>query len=255
MSIKTKAEQLGMQAVSRAVSLTLRQMRKYAKPGMSTKTLDEYGKQLLQQFGAKSAPKLTYGFPGWTCISVNHDVAHGIPSANVLLQEGDLINIDVSAELNGYWADNGGSFVLGNDIHQRKPLVDASRDILQQAIQSIRGGVRIAEVGRLIETEAKRRGYTVIKNLTGHGVGRSLHEEPTEIPCYFDRFNTNRFRRNSVVAIETFISTRATRAYQKNDGWTLTTNDASLVAQHEHTIMVTDHKPIIFTASNGIWEV
>jgi len=182
---------------------------------------------------------------------VNNEVAHGIPS-NRILQEGDLVNVDVSGELDGYWADNGGSFVLGEDLHQHAPLVNTSRQILHKAIQHIKGGVKIAEIGRLIETEAKKAGYRVIKNLVGHGVGRSLHEAPKEIPCFYDRFNLDRFRKNGIVAIETFISTRATYAYNKGDGWTLVTNDGSFVAQHEHTIMITDGQPVILTEANGI---
>lgn len=255
MSITSPADLAGLQRISEAVGSTLQQMRQYARPGMSTLELDEYGGRLLTALGAKSAPRLTYGFPGWTCISVNHEVAHGIPSARKVLREGDLVNIDVSAELGGYWADNGGSFVLGADIHQHQPLVDASRRILRTALSRIRGGVRIADVGGLIEAEARKAGYRVIKNLVGHGVGRSLHEEPTEIPCYYDRYNLKRFRKNSVVAIETFISTRASLAHQLgDDDWTLTTKDGSFVAQHEHTIVVTDGQPIILTAANGIWE-
>ncbi|HEY8916881.1 MAG TPA: type I methionyl aminopeptidase [Chitinophaga sp.] len=251
MSITSNTELEGIKKVSEAVGMVLRQMREYAQPGMTTSALDEYGGQLLEAAGVKSAPKLTYGFPGWTCISVNNEVAHGIPS-NRILQEGDLVNVDVSGELDGYWADNGGSFVLGEDLHQHALLVNTSRQILHKAIQHIKGGVKIAEIGRLIETEAKKAGYRVIKNLVGHGVGRSLHEAPKEIPCFYDRFNLDRFRKNGIVAIETFISTRATYAYNKGDGWTLVTNDGSFVAQHEHTIMITDGQPVILTEANGI---
>jgi methionyl aminopeptidase len=251
MSITSNTELLGMQKVSAAVGKILKEMREYAKPGITTAELDEYGGQLLETAGVRSAPKLTYGFPGYTCISVNNEVAHGIPG-NRVLREGDLINIDVSGELDGFWADNGGSFVLGQDIYDHAPLVDASRRILYKAIANIKGGVKIADIGRLIETEAKRQGYRVIKNLTGHGVGRSLHEEPTEIPNFYDRYNRDRFRKNAVVAIETFISTRASYAYNKGDGWTLITNDGSFVAQHEHTIIVTDGHPVILTAANDI---
>jgi len=254
MSITTEDEKIGIQLVSDAVAITLKKMREYAKPGMSTKQLDDYGGRLLTEMGAKSAPLLTYSFPGNTCISVNEEVAHGIPSAEKILNEGDLINIDVSAELNGYWADNGGSFILGEDIHGHGRLVEASKAILKKAISNIRGGVKISEIGRLIEAEAKKAGYTVIKNLTGHGVGRSLHEEPHEIANYCDRYNTTRFKKNSVVAIETFISTRSSIADTQADGWTLIGNRGGYVAQHEHTIMVTGGEPVIFTAENGIWE-
>lgn len=240
-----------MKRISEIVGITLRKMRQYANAGMSTRELDEYGAAILREYGARSAPNFSYGFPGATCISVNHEAAHGIPSGNVFLQEGDLVNIDVSAELDGYFSDNGGSFVLGNDIHQHNKLVDTSRRILMMAINRIKGGVRIADIGRFIETEARKDGFKVIRNIVGHGIGRKLHEEPFEIPCFYDRFNTTRFKKNSVVAIETFISTRASQVTEKGDGWTLITKDG-FVAQHEHTIIVTDTKPVILTKANQI---
>ncbi len=253
MSITKEAELLGMMKASEAVACTLKEMRNYAQPGISTKQLDNYGAQILADFGAKSAPYLTYGFPGWTCISVNNEFCHGIPSEKSLLKEGDLINIDVSAELDGYWSDNGNSFVIGEDINQHQKLIDVSKQILQKAIYNIKGGVRISDIGHLIETEAKKYGYKVIKNLTGHGIGRSLHEEPSEIANYRDCYNQMRFKKNSVVAIETFISTTSTYAETQNDGWTMVGNKGGFMAQHEHTIVVTDGNPIILTEKNGIW--
>ena len=253
MSISKEYELTGMKNASEAVATTLKEMRNYAKPGMSAKHLDDFGGEILKAFGAKSAPKLTYGFPGWTCISVNNEIAHGIPSETKIFKEGDLINIDVSAELNGFWSDNGGSFVLGEDIHQHQKLVEASKVILQKAISNIKGGVKISDIGKLIETEAKKSGYKVIRNLAGHGIGRSLHEAPHEITNFYDKYNHGRFKKNSVVAIETFISTMSTIADTEKDGWTLTGNRGGFVAQHEHTIVVTDGKPLILTEMNGIW--
>lgn len=253
MSITNEAELAGMKKASEAVAYTLKEMRDYAQPGMTTKQLDNYGAKILEQFGAKSAPYLTYGFPGWTCISVNNEFCHGIPSDKRVLKEGDLINIDVSAELDGFWSDNGNSFVLGADVNQHQKLVEASKEILHKAIYNIKGGVRISDIGHLMETEAKKRGYKVIKNLTGHGIGRSLHEAPHEIANYRDKFNQARFRKNSVVAIETFISTTSTYAQTLKDGWTMVGNNGGFMAQHEHTIVVTDGKPIILTEMNEIW--
>ena len=253
MSITKESELIGMQEVSEVVATTLKLMREYAKIGMSTKELDEYGGGILKSLGAKSAPYETYGFPGYSCISVNKEVAHGIPSDKKIIKEGDLINIDVSAELNGFWSDNGGSFILGKDIHNHQPLVDASKRILQKAINNIRGGVRISEIGYLIETEAKKSGFKVIKNLAGHGVGRSLHEKPDNILNYRDRTNFERFKKNTTVAIETFISTNSTVAVELKDGWTLVGNKGGYVTQHEHTILITDGAPVILTASNQIW--
>lgn len=253
MSITNEAELTGMKKASEAVAHTLKEMRNYAQPGMTTKQLDNYGAKILQDFGAKSAPCLTYGFPGWTCISVNNEFCHGIPSDNRILKEGDLVNVDVSAELDGFWSDNGDSFVLGKDIHQHQKLIDASKQILHKAIHNIKGGVRISDIGHLMETEAGKRSYKVIKNLTGHGIGRSLHEEPTEVANYRNRFNLMRFRKNAVVAIETFISTISTYAETGNDGWTMVGNKGGFMAQHEHTIVVTEGEPIILTEMNGIW--
>ena len=253
MSITREDELIGIQKASEAVACTLKEMRNYAQPGLTTKQLDSYGAKILSHFGAKSAPYITYGFPGYTCISVNNEFCHGIPSDNRILKEGDLINIDVSAELNGFWSDNGGSFVLGEDVNRHQKLIDASKQILHKAICNIKGGVRISDIGYLIETEAKKRGYKVIKNLTGHGVGRSLHEAPGHIANYRDRFNMARFKKNSVVAIETFITTTSTYAETLKDGWTMVGNKGGFMAQHEHTIVVTDGKPMILTEMNEIW--
>ena len=195
MSITREEELIGMKKVSDAVALTLKEMRNFAKPGITTKALDDFGAEILRSYGAKSAPNETYGFPGWTCISVNNEFCHGIPSQYRILREGDLINIDVSAELNGYWSDNGGSFVLGEDINGHRELIDASKEILQSAINSIKGGVRIADIGQLMHQEAKKRGFKVIKNLGGHGIGKSLHEQPDELMNYKNRFDKRRFKK------------------------------------------------------------
>lgn len=255
MIIKTSEEFESIKEISRICALVLKRMKEYAKPGMNSKELDEYGGKLLTDYGARSAPIVMYKFPGHTCISVNNEVAHGVPSEDKILREGDLINIDVSAELNGFYSDNGGSFVLGSDLNSFKPLVEASKNILRKVLTNLRAGMRISDTGKLIETEAKRRGYKVIKNLCGHGVGKSLHEEPHEILNYCDRFNLERYRKNSVIAVETFISTASTLAVQanKNDKWTLIGNKGGYVTQHEHTLIVTEKEPIILTADNDIW--
>jgi methionyl aminopeptidase len=253
MIIASETDLEGMKLVSDAVALTLKGMRAYATSGMSTKELDNYGGKLLEEFGAKSAPYLTYKFPGHTCISINNEVCHGIPSTNRIIQEGDLLNIDVSAELAGFWSDNGGSFIVGQDIHQKNHLVDTSRQILKKAINSISGGVKISEIGGLIESEAKKSGYKVIKNLGGHGIGRALHELPDGILNYRDRFDQRRFRKNTVVAIETFITTDSSWAVELTDGFTLVGDKGGFSVQHEHTIVITDGLPVILTEKNGIW--
>ncbi|TDO22711.1 type I methionyl aminopeptidase [Pedobacter duraquae] len=252
MLIKTEEELRGMKRVSDAVATTLKKMREYAQTGLSTKDIDTYGKHILEILGAKSAPFETYGFPGYSCISVNEEFAHGVPSDKVILKNGDIINIDVSAELNGFWSDNGCSFIVGEDVQNLQRLIDTSHHILNDTIAQISGGVKIADIGKLIESKARNAGYTVIRDLSGHGVGRSLHEEPSAIMNYHDRDDKRRFRKDSVVAIETFISTKSVFIETAADNWAFTGNKGGFVAQHEHTILVTSGKPIILTALNGI---
>ena len=252
MVIKTEEELQGMKKVSEAVALTLRKMKEFTQIGVSTKEIDEFGKLLLEELGAKSAPFETYGFPGYSCISVNNVFAHGVPSADVILKNGDIINIDVSAELDGFWSDNGCSFIVGDDVQGLQHLIETSQGILTQAIAQISGGVRIADIGKLMETMAKRVGYTVIRDLGGHGVGRSLHEEPDAIMNYYDSFDKRRFRKDSVVAIETFIATQSKHIETLSDKWSFVGNKGGFVAQHEHTILVTSGKPVILTEANGI---
>lgn len=252
MSVETATDLAALKAAGFAVAETLRLMRAYAQPGMPTLELDEYGRGVLESFGATSAPYKDYGFPGCTCISVNQEVCHGIPTAAKIMQEGDLVNIDVSAELGGVYGDNGGSFILGEDRQGLAPLVRASEEILRLAIRSIKAGVRIGAVGALIEQSAKQSGFKVIRNLCGHGIGRQLHEPPHEIPCFRDIYNRERFQKGSVIALETFISTKAEIAEETADGWTMVAEGGGFVAQHEHTLMVTDDEPVVLTAANGI---
>lgn len=254
MSITKESELSGMQEISTVVGTILRKMREYTEPGMSTGELDQYASKLFKKYKAKSAPFETYGFPGFTCISVNNEAAHGIPNNQKILKEGDLINIDVSAELNGFWADNGGSFILGDDKQGLQPLVEASKIILKKAINQCIGGARIADVGDTMESQAKQLGFKVIKNLAGHGVGRSLHEKPDNILNYKVHSNWSRFNNNTTVAIETFISTHSSLVRETGDGWTLVGTKGGFVAQHEHTIMIRDKQALVMTECNGIWE-
>ncbi|MCD7936052.1 MAG: type I methionyl aminopeptidase [Tannerellaceae bacterium] len=252
MIIKTDIELEGMQRAGKAVAGTLKGMREFARVGMTTKELDDYGRMLLDGYGAKSAPFFTYGFPGATCISINNEMAHGIPSARRFLQEGDVVNIDVSASLDGFCSDNGASFVLGEDIHAVGKLVETSMEALYSAIGVIRSGVKISEVGRVIERVAKREGFTVIRNLGGHGIGKSLHESPDCILNYYDRYDNRRFKKNMVVAVETFLTTGSSYVNTEPDKWTLTANKGGYCAQHEHTLVVTEDEPLVLTDMNEI---
>ena len=254
MVLRSNKDLEGLKAISQIVALTLRKMHAYARPGMSTKELDNYGGVLLKEAGARSAPYLVYKFPGNSCISLNNEICHGVPSDKRVIQEGDLLNIDVSAELDGFWSDNGSSAIVGRDLHQQQHLVDTSRAILRRAIDNIRGGVKINEIGGLIESEAKKNGYKVVKNLGGHGVGKSLHELPDAILNYKDKSDQRRFRKDSVVAIETFITTHSSWAVEASDGYTFIGDKGGFAVQHEHTIIVTDGQPVILTEGNGVWD-
>ncbi|XDD50002.1 type I methionyl aminopeptidase [Leptospira sp. WS92.C1] len=252
MSIETEKDLIGLKKIGRIVGLVLKEMKSFARVGMSTKELDDFGLRLLSKYGARSAPAITYHFPGTTCISVNRDIAHGIPSAKKILKDGDLINIDVSAELDGYFGDNGSSFVLGQGHPILSSLVDCSRTSLYKGLAAAKAGNRISDIGKAIHSEARSYGFTVIKNLMGHGTGASLHEAPKYIPCYEDKRYSQKLKSGMVIAIETFISTKSEFATESSDGWTLTTREGSYVAQQEHTIVVTDNEPILLTADNGV---
>jgi len=229
------------------VASTIRAMRKAARPGMTTAELDEIGLAYFSQQGARSAPQLTYGFPGSTCISVNEEIAHGVPGSRVL-QEGDLINVDVSLEYDGYFADSGASFCLGQSTAEKQRLCETSLNILEKTVASVRSGMHIRSIGKKIQTMATEAGYNVILNLAGHGTGSALHEEPYDILNYEDPRDNRTLEAGSVIAIETFISTGAQFALESDDGWTLTTHDGSYVAQFEHTLIVRNQEPLILTA-------
>ncbi|BFM04992.1 type I methionyl aminopeptidase [Halioxenophilus aromaticivorans] len=216
------------------------------EPGMTTLELDQLGEALLERLGARSAPRQMYDFPGATCISVNEEAAHGIPGDRVI-QAGDVVNIDVSAEFNGYYADTGATTVVPPTTEIKTRLCHATRLALKQAIAQARVGNRINRIGKAVQKAAKSHGFKTINNLAGHGVGRSLHEEPTDIVSYFDRKDSRVFKRGQVVAIEPFLSTKSTFVTEADDGWTLVGDANNLSAQFEHTVIITDAAPIIAT--------
>lgn len=246
MSIDSEKDLIALKKIGRIVALAREKMREAVKPGITTKELDRIGEKVLSQYGAKSAPLSEYGFPGATCISINDEVAHGIPGARII-QEGDLINIDVSAELDGYFADTGASMIVEPATALRQNLCDCSLKALRKGLEKAKAGSRINQIGRAIYNEARNHNFTVIRNLTGHGIGRRLHERPHEILNYYDWRANELLTDGLVLAVETFISSKAEYVVDSNDGWTLKTPDQSLVAQFEHTIVVTKNEPIILT--------
>lgn len=233
--------------VGKVVAETIRKMKSEVKVGMTTKELDQIGKQILTRHGAVSAPIKTVNFPGYTCISMNQEAAHGIPG-NRQIKAGDLINIDVSAELEGYYADAGHSFQVKPIDIKLKRLCDFTHRTMMKVISQLKAGVKLNQVGKVMETEARRGGYKVIRNLCSHGIGKALHEEPHEILPFYNPLDTTILKKGQVITIEPFLSTGAEYVVEQADGWTLKVPDHSFVAQHEHTIIITNNKPIILTA-------
>jgi methionyl aminopeptidase len=246
MTIRNHFDVEMLRKIGRIVAETRELMKNSIEAGMTTLELDRIAEENLARHGATSAPRKVYNFPGATCISINEEVAHGIPSDRKIA-DGDLINVDVSAELGGYFADTGCTILFGREDPELRRLCDCSRRALRKAIHSARAGEKFNRVGAAIENEARKNGYAVIRNLTGHGTGGTLHEYPDHLLNYFDPAQKGVFAKGMVVAIETFVSTGADFAEEAGDGWTLKTDDGSFVAQYEHTLIVTDKDPIILT--------
>jgi methionyl aminopeptidase len=217
------------------------------EPGMTTAQLDDLGRTLLDRHGARSAPQVMYKFPGATCISVNEEAAHGVPGPRVI-RPGDVVNVDVSAELDGYFADTGGTRVVPPSTPTKDRLCHATRLALQEAVAEARAGNKLNRIGKAVQRVAKAHQFKIIKNLAGHGVGRSLHEEPDSIVAYFEPRDTRELKEGMVIAIEPFLSTKSTVVEEAGDGWTLVGADGNLSAQYEHTLIVTRGDPIILTA-------
>jgi methionyl aminopeptidase len=246
MSINSEKDLEGLRQIGRVVARCLQHMQSKLEPGITTAELDALGGKFLEFHGARSAPQLTYNFPGFTCISVNEEAAHGIPGAKVL-KAGDLVNIDVSAELNGYFADTGGSAIIPPESKLHLQICEVAKSALEKAMLEATAGARLNRIGYAIEKEAHRHGLTVIENLGSHGVGRALHEEPEFIAGYFDKRDKRILRENQVITIEPFISSGAREVYDNGDGWTLITNPGIYTAQYEHTMVITKGKPLIMT--------
>jgi len=248
MIIKTQGELDAMREIGYICAVTLKKMGEALTPGMTTKELDLYGAEVLASFGAKSAPISCYNFPGHTCISVNDEVAHGIPGSRVL-KAGDVVNIDVSAVKDGFFSDNGASYAMPPVKNTTRKLLDVCLSAREQAIAQAVAGFPLNGIGRAVEKEARRHGMKTIRNLCGHGVGHTLHDDPEMIYNYFERKDRRILEPGLVLAIEPFICHDDDYVEDMNDGWTLKTPRRRLVAQFEHTVMVReDEAPLILTS-------
>lgn len=247
MSISSPDELAALRAAGAAAAATLAAMQAAVRPGVRTAELDAIGAAVMRSHGARSAPMLVVGFPAATCISVNSDIAHGVPGPGELC-EGDLVNIDVSVELNGFFADMGASMPVGTPSPRVAKLCAAGREALDAALAEVRSDAPLNRIGWAAEQVATRHGFVVIRDLCGHGVGRSLHEEPKEVYGHYVPSDRRRMHRGQVLAIEPFVSTGSRRVRTSGDGWTLATADGGLAVQYEHTVVVTDTGAEIVTA-------
>ncbi|WP_172297734.1 type I methionyl aminopeptidase [Pseudoruegeria sp. HB172150] len=246
MTITKQDELDGLKEIGRIVANTMHAMAQAMEPGMTTRELDGIGRDLLDREGATPAPESTYGFPGATCISVNEEIAHGIPGDRAVAQ-GDLVNIDVSASKNGYFADTGATFRVGT---VRPPLDRLCRDgkrAMQIGIGQVASNRPLAGIGNAVGRFASDRGYTLIRNLASHGVGRSLHEYPGEIATWPTRSDRRRINKGLVLTVEPFLSTGGLWANAGNDGWTLYSEPCAPVVQYEHTVVASDRGAIVVT--------
>lgn len=246
MSINSEKDLEGLRRVGKIVARCLQHMLSKLEPGITTGELDAIGGKYLSFHGARSAPQLTYNFPGYTCISLNEEAAHGIPGAKVI-QAGDLVNVDVSAELDGFFADTGGSAIVPPASKLKIQICDVAKKALERALLEARAGAKLNRIGYAIEDEARKNGFTVIENLGSHGVGRALHEEPSFIAGYYDKRDSRVLYENQVITIEPFISSGAREVFDNGDGWTLVTKPGIFTAQYEHTLVITKGKPLIMT--------
>jgi methionyl aminopeptidase len=246
MTITKEDELSGLQDIGRIVANTLHSMAKAMEPGMTTRELDAIGRNLLTREGAVSAPQSTYDFPGATCISVNEEIAHGIPGDRVLMP-GDLVNIDVSASKNGYFADTGATFRFGPVRPSQDRLCRDGKRAMQIGIAQVGSGKPLAGIGNAIGRFASERGYTLIRNLASHGVGKSLHEYPEEIATWPTRRDKRRIDKGLVLTVEPFLSLGGIWATEGTDGWTLYAEPRAPVVQFEHTVVATERGAIIVT--------
>lgn len=246
MTVESLSDIAGLRHIGRIVAQSLQTLEATVAAGVSTAELDAMAGELLKAAGARSAPILTYGFPGHSCISINDEATHGIPGGRVV-QAGDLVKIDLSAEAGGYFADAAITVAVPPVSTRSRKLRDCAQAALVAACEVAVAGKPMANIGRAIERVAQAQGFQVIPALGAHGVGRALHEEP-DVPMYFDSRDRRLLQEGQVITIEPHLTTGKGRIYQARDGWTLRTRDKGIVAQFEHTIVITKGRPLILTA-------
>jgi methionyl aminopeptidase len=246
LTVQTPADIDGLKKAGALVAHILRELTPMVASGVRTWEIDERAGHLLESAGAKSAPKLCYEFPGNVCISINDEAAHGVPGDRVIAR-GDLVHLDISAELGGYFADTGATIAVP-PLHPRLDILcRATRRALDAGLKAARAGALIRDIERAFAAEAAKDGLALIRNLTGHGLGRHLHEEPRYVPDYSNRNDERKITEGLVLAIEPYVSTGPEYASEDRNGWVLKIPRGQYVAQYEHTIIVTRDEPIVIT--------
>ena len=246
MTVDTPKDLEGLRRIGRIVGLTLQEMQRAVRPGLTTRDLDRVGAGFFALHGARSAPILTYDYPGATCISVNHEAAHGIPDGRVI-QPGDIVKIDVSAEAGGYFADAAITVLVPPVAPLSQALYDCARAAYAAAAQAARAGAPLNAIGKAAAGVARQHRFSVISGLPGHGLGRALHEEPS-VPMVFVRRAKKPLAEGLVITIEPHVAAGRGALEQEDDGWTLVTRDGSPVAAYEHTLVITQGEPVVVTA-------
>ncbi|MCJ2035464.1 type I methionyl aminopeptidase [Methylobacterium sp. J-068] len=246
MTVSSDDELAALRRIGRIVADTLEAMGRTIEPGITTRELDRVGRSFLEAAGARPAPEMVYGFPGATCISVNEEIAHGIPGDR-RIAPGDLVNIDVSAEKDGYFSDTGASFAVPPVTRAVERLCRDGRRAMWAGLRQIGTDKPLAEIGRAVGAFARKNGYTLVRNLASHGVGLSLHEEPTEIATWPDASERRIMTEGLVFTVEPFLSLGAEFAEDGDDPWTLYSRPKALTVQYEHTVVATRSGPLVLT--------
>lgn len=247
MIVNNHESKIKLEAIGKIVAEIREALIEMAVPGANVAVMDAVAKEMLMANGAESAPIHDYEFPGYTCISLNEVVAHGIPKDRII-QDGDIVNVDVSAVKDGYYADTGATCIAGTPLSSRHiELLECSRVALGAGIAAAVPGNRIYHIGEAIYGVAVKNGFTVIRNLTGHGIGKQLHDRPHQISNYRVNKENQVIKVGHVLAIETFISLEDEWVDERFNGWELYTSSKNRTAQFEHTVMVSDEGPIILT--------
>jgi methionyl aminopeptidase len=246
MSVSTPEELRALQAAGRVVADTIRAMRRAVAPGVSTAELDAIAERVFDRAGARSGPQLDYGFPGVTCISVNDEAVHGIPGRR-RLRAGDLVSLDVTAELDGFYADACRTVFVGKPRPRAIRLVRTAERALVNALAAARSGAPLSTIGGTVQRTVEDAGFAVCDGLSGHGIGRRIHEEP-EVANTYQAASSQPLTEGLVITIEPLVAAGGSAVRMSRDGWTVRTADASLSAHAEHTIVVRDGAPLVLTA-------